>query len=137
MPASSRSGSRPPHPPGWKMTPAEAAEFRALLERERKRLVSALAGMREDGQRTVGDEVGIHGGVGADTASFTLERELGTGLEEGAQQTLVQIERALARIDDGTYGICERCGKPIGEERLLARPAATLCIEDQRLAGRA
>jgi DnaK suppressor protein len=119
------------------MTPAEAATFRTLLESERARLVSSLAGMREDGQRTMDDEVGVHGGVGADTASFTLDRELGTGLEEGAQQTLVQIERALTRIDEGTYGICERCGQPIAEERLLARPAATLCIEDQRLAGRA
>ena len=119
------------------MTPAETAEFRTLLENERERLLSALAGMREDGQRTIDEEVGVHGGVGADTASFTLERELGSGLEEGAQQLLVQIEHALARMDEGTYGICERCGEPIAPERLLARPAATLCIEDQRLAGRA
>ena len=119
------------------MTPGQTAELKALLESERARLVTALALMREDGQRTMDDEVGVPGGVGADTASFTFERELGTGLEEGAQHSLVQIDRALARIDDGTYGICERCGKPINEERLLARPAATLCIEDQRLAGRA
>jgi DnaK suppressor protein len=118
------------------VTPAEAEEFRTVLEAERDRISSALAVMREDGQRTMGDEVGVPGGVGADTASFTFERELGSGLEEGAQQTLVQIERALARIDDGTYGICERCGKPIGHERLLARPAATLCIDDQRLSDR-
>jgi len=119
------------------MTPAQVAEFRSLLETERDRLRSALAAMREDGQRTFDDEIGGPGGVGADTASFTFERELGSGLEEGAQQQLDQIERAIARLDDGTYGICERCGKPISEERLLARPAATLCIEDQRLAGRA
>jgi DnaK suppressor protein len=119
------------------VTPAEAAPFRELLEAERQRLTASLADMREDGQRTMQDEVGVPGGVGADTASFTFERELGTGLEEGAQQTLEQIERALSRIDEGTYGICERCGRPIGEERLRARPAATLCIDDQRLAGRA
>jgi DnaK suppressor protein len=119
------------------MTPAEAAEFRTLLEGERERLMLSLAGLREDGQRTYADELGVYGGVGADTASATFERELGTGLEEGAQQMLEQIERALARIDEGTYGICERCGQPIAEERLLAKPAATLCIEDQRLAGRA
>jgi DnaK suppressor protein len=119
------------------VTPGEAAQFRALLETERARLETALAVMREDGQRTMDDEVGVPGGVGADTASFTFERELGTGLEEGAQQALGQIQHALARMDDGTYGICERCGKPINEERLLARPAATLCIDDQRLAGRA
>ena len=60
--------------------------------------------MREDGQRTMEDELGVPGGVGADTASFTFERELGTGLEEGTQHTLEQIEHALARLDDGTYG---------------------------------
>jgi DnaK suppressor protein len=119
------------------VTPAEVAEFRTLLESERDRLVSALATMREDGQRTMDEEVGVPGGVGADTASFTFERELGTGLEEGAQQSLDQIDHALARLDDGTYGTCERCGKAIGRERLLARPSATLCIDDQRLAGRA
>jgi DnaK suppressor protein len=118
------------------MTPAEAQEFRSLLEAERQRLAVTLAVMREDGQRTMEDEVGVPGGVGADTASFTFERELGTGLEEGTQHTLEQIEHALARLDDGTYGTCERCGKVIGYERLVARPAATLCIEDQRLADR-
>jgi RNA polymerase-binding protein DksA len=115
---------------------SQAAEFRELLEDERNRIVGALAVMREDGQRNMEDEVGLPGGVGADTASVTFERELGTGLAESAQQTLAQIEHALARLDAGTYGLCERCGQPINVERLFARPAATLCIEDQRLADR-
>jgi DnaK suppressor protein len=110
----------------------EAAEFRELLEAERERVITALATMREDGQRTMDEEVGVPGGVGADTASITFERELGSGLEEGAQQSLDRIDRALARIAEGTYGICERCGEPIGRERLEVRPSATLCIEDQR-----
>jgi RNA polymerase-binding protein DksA len=114
----------------------QAAEFRELLETERARIAETLAVMREDGQRTMEDEVGVPGGVGADTASFTLDRELGSGLADGAEQTLAQIERALARLDAGTYGVCERCGEPINPERLQARPAATLCIQDQRLADR-
>jgi RNA polymerase-binding protein DksA len=115
---------------------SQAAEFRELLEGERARIAGALAMMRVDGQRTMEDEVGVPGGVGADTASFTFERELGSGLVDGAEQTLAQIEHALARLDAGTYGLCERCGEPINVERLLARPAATLCIQDQRLADR-
>ena len=71
-----------------------------------------------------------------DMATVTFDRELDEGLEEGAQSTLTQIDRALARLDDGTYRTCERCGNPIGDERLLARPWATLCIDDQRLADR-
>jgi DnaK suppressor protein len=114
----------------------EASEFRELLDAERERVMSALATMREDGQRTMDEEVGVPGGVGADTASITFERELGSGLEEGAQQSLARIDRALARLDEGTYGVCERCGNTISRDRLLARPSATLCIDDQRLADR-
>ena len=118
------------------MRPGQAAEFRGLLELERERVAISLAGFREDGQRTMEDEAGQPGAVGADTATSTFERELDEGLEEGAQQTLSQIERALARLDDGSYGTCERCGKVISHDRLLARPSATLCIDDQRLADR-
>jgi len=68
----------------------------------------------------------------ADTASDTLMRELDEGLEENAEHLLVKIEGALKRIEDGTYGICTNCGKQIPEERLEARPWATLCIDCQR-----
>jgi RNA polymerase-binding protein DksA len=71
-----------------------------------------------------------------DMATVTFDRELDEGLEEGAQQTLAQIDRAIAKLDDGTYGQCERCGKEIPEERLRARPWAILCIDDQRLVDR-
>jgi RNA polymerase-binding protein DksA len=118
------------------VTPAEVAELRTLLVQERERLESSLATIREDGNRTMDEEVGVPGGVGADTASVTFERELGSGLEEEKQQALVRIDQALARIDEGTYGTCERCGKPIAHERLLARPSASLCIDDQRLVDR-
>jgi DnaK suppressor protein len=111
----------------------EAAEFRILLESERERIISALATMREDGQRTMDEEIGVPGGVGADTASVTFERELGSGLEEGAQQALERIDHALQLLEQGAYGTCERCGKPIGAERLEAIPHATLCIDDKRL----
>jgi len=118
------------------MTPAEVSEFRELLDAERERIANAIASLKENGRRTADDESGDPGGVGADIASITFDRELDEGLEEGAVQTLAQIDRALERLELGSYGICERCGKPIGSERLRARPAATLCIDDQRLADR-
>ena len=62
------------------------------------------------------------------------DRELDEGLEEGAQQTLTEIDAALKRIEDGTYGTCEVCGKPISAERLAAIPWVRLCIDDQRRA---
>jgi DnaK suppressor protein len=117
------------------------SEFRALLDEERGRIADAIAFLHEENPRTIADELGELAGRGTDNhlgdmATVTFDRELDEGLEEGAQQTLTQIDRALAKLDDGTYGMCERCGKAISEERLRARPSATLCIDDQRLADR-
>ncbi len=67
-----------------------------------------------------------------DSATETHDREVDYGLEENADQVLGEIDAALKRIDEGTYGTCEVCGKPIAPERLEARPWATLCIDDQR-----
>jgi DnaK suppressor protein len=50
-----------------------------------------------------------------------------------ATHLLASIDSALARLDEGTYGRCERCGRPISEERLEALPYATRCIECKRL----
>lgn len=123
------------------MAATDASEFRTLLEVERKRIADAIAYLHEDNPRNLEDELGEIAGRGSDNhlgdmASVTFDRELDEGLEEGAQQTLAQIDRALSRLDDGSYGTCERCGKEIPAERLHARPWATLCIDDQRLADR-
>jgi len=119
----------------------DTSEFRTLLEQERERIKSAIDHLHQEHPGNLEDELGEVGGRGSDNhlgdmATATFDRELDEGLEEGAQHTLEQVERALARIEDGTYGTCERCGKPIGEDRLRARPSATLCIDDQRLADR-
>jgi RNA polymerase-binding protein DksA len=119
----------------------DTAEFRSMLETERQRIVAAIAYLHEEHPRNLEDEVGEVAGRGSDNhlgdmATVTFDRELDEGLEEGAQQTLAKIDRALSLIDEGLYGTCERCGKPIAEERLRARPWATLCIDDQRLADR-
>ena len=115
---------------------ASSVDPRAKLEAERERITASIANLHDESGKNPDDEVGALGGIGADNAAVILAREIGEGLEEGAQETLAQIERAIARLDEGTYGTCERCGKPIGEERLDVRPWATLCIDDQRLADR-
>ena len=63
---------------------------------------------------------------------MTVDREIDYSLEENESAVLAAIDAALARIDDGTYGRCERCGQEIEEERLEALPYATLCIDDKR-----
>ena len=68
----------------------------------------------------------------ADSATETFIRELDDGLEDNVEHLLAEIDAALRRIEEGTYGTCVVCGRPIGEERLRAVPYATLCIEDKR-----
>ncbi len=123
------------------MSTIDTGEFKSLLEEERRRLTAAIEYLHAENPGNMEEELGELGGRGTDNhmgdmASVTFDRELDQGLEEGVQQTLAQIDAALRRIEDGTYGTCERCGRPIGEERLRARPWATLCIDDQRLADR-
>ena len=69
----------------------------------------------------------------AETATATLDREIDYTLEENSEHVLAEIDGALKRIEEGTYGICVNCGKPIAEERLTAIPWATYCIDCKRL----
>jgi DnaK suppressor protein len=122
------------------MSTIETDEFKTLLEEERARLVHAVALLHDKSGASLDDELGeIGSGASdnhlADTAGVAYDRELDLGLEEGAQQTVDEIDAALARIEDGSYGSCENCGKPIGEDRLRAIPWARLCIDDQRRTG--
>jgi DnaK suppressor protein len=66
------------------------------------------------------------------SASFTLDREIDRALDESDRQTLRAINAALERIEEGTYGACTDCGKPIALGRLEARPYAARCIDCSR-----
>jgi len=61
-------------------------------------------------------------------ATIAFERQQVAALLAQAQTRLVDLDHALAQLDEGGYGVCERCGGPIGAERLEARPAARTCI---------
>jgi DnaK suppressor protein len=66
-----------------------------------------------------------------DIATDTLERELDLSVRETAEAGVVDVDRALLRVDDGTYGICPVCKEPIPDERLEARPEAEYCVTHQ------
>ena len=67
----------------------------------------------------------------ADIGTETFDRERDLSLLEQVEAELADIEHALERLEEGTYGTCEACGKPIGDDRLEAVPAARFCLEDQ------
>ncbi|WP_117208316.1 TraR/DksA family transcriptional regulator [Allorhizocola rhizosphaerae] len=69
----------------------------------------------------------------ADTGTKTFEREQEITLANAILERVNQVERALERLDEGTYGYCERCGNPIPVERLAAFPSATLCVSCKQL----
>jgi RNA polymerase-binding transcription factor DksA len=111
----------------------DIAKFKKLLEDERARIEDEIRGTDAGGgESTQGMEQAElsrydehQGDVG--TEMFLQERDV--ALEANAEAMLRQVEIALQRIDDGTYGTCDRCGKPIAAARLEAIPYTAFCIE--------
>ncbi|MDX6503811.1 MAG: hypothetical protein QOE29_936 [Gaiellaceae bacterium] len=116
-------------------TGIDTEHFRALLNEERERASIALEHLHAGNSSSLEDQTDESPSDNhmAEMATVTVEREIDYGLEENVEQILEAIDAALARIEAGTYGICLRCGKPIGIDRLEAIPYATLCIDDKRL----
>jgi DnaK suppressor protein len=119
----------------------ETDRFRDRLLEERRRVVGALDNLHTENPGSLEDETGelVSGSADqhpADTATETFDRELAVTLEDNAEAVLAAIDRALQRIEEGTYGICVNCGKPIAPERLEALPYAELCIDCKRKARR-
>src|SRR4051812_31581329 len=110
--------------------------FRARLLKERERVQNAVTHLHNDHQGRLdddGDETpGPYVDHIADVATATLDREMDYSLAENSEQVLSEIDAALQRIEDGTYGKCAVCGKEISVERLEAYPWASLCIDDAR-----
>jgi RNA polymerase-binding protein DksA len=115
-------------------------KFRTALLDERTRLQAAIEYLHRETPGTLEDEteevISAADNHLGDSAAGTLDREIDYTLEEHSEQVLGQIDAALVRIEDGTYGTCTNCGKPIPEDRLEARPWASLCIDCQRAAER-
>ncbi len=100
------------------------ATARALLEQERQELHERLA------ELGFGDEGGLtYDPNFADSSQVTAERGEAEALANSLREALGEVEHALAKLDDGSYGVCESCGRPIESARLEAMPAARLCID--------
>jgi DnaK suppressor protein len=134
-PAHAPAHAEPPKPPPTRhaegpeieaLTAAQVAELRDILERKRTELVTSIEGRRgeeRDAGREVGDEMDEANTEGASAmASKLLERDV---------QLLRDIDRALAKMTDGEFGLCEGTGEPIGYSRLKLRPWARFSVEYQ------
>jgi DnaK suppressor protein len=124
----SEAATLPVRPGEEPWTGSELAEVRetlatdaAGLRRDIEQAESQIADRLEDGIRDAGDDE-------ADAGAKTFEREHEFAVTSNARHLLEQTERAVARIDAGTYGACESCGQPIGKARLMAFPRAVLCV---------
>jgi len=109
------------------------ATLRKRLEEERARLQEDRARLREAGGfgQEVGEIADLDLNHPGDVGTEMFEREKEVALAENIDAMLAQVEEALARMDAGTYGICERCGRPISPARLEALPYALFCVDCQ------
>ncbi len=117
-----RAGEEP-----W--TPQEVEEARTELQSEAQRLRDELVASGEALEGLMRDSGDGAGDDDADTGTKNITREHEMALAANAREMLYQTERALERLDSGTYGLCENCGNPIGKARMQAFPRATLCVE--------
>jgi DnaK suppressor protein len=121
------------------MASVDTDRFRTLLLDERARVEHALRRLHDEnpGTLTEGEEEETFDNHLGDAATLTFDREMDYSLEGNSGHVLAAIDEALKRIDEGTFGTCSRCGRPIAQERLEAMPYATKCIDCKRLEERA
>src|SRR5262252_1174069 len=117
-----RTGEKP-----W--SEAELDKVRAELEAEIAELRTNIDQAESEIAERLGDAVGGAGDDQADAGAKTFQREYDLSLTQNARELLDVSRNALARIDDGSYGVCASCGQPIGKARLKAFPRATLCVK--------
>ena len=107
---------------------AELDEVLGDLHGQRERIVHMMELQEVELNGLMRDSGDGAGHDQADVGATSFERDHELILMNQEREMLAQIDRALARIDDGTYGVCESCGEPIGKMRVMAFPRATLCL---------
>lgn len=117
----------------------EAGDAREHLVREHDRLERLRAGfdaehLHDESSDDSTGELSRLDQHAADVGSETFEREKDFSILEQVEAELADVERALRRLDDGSYGRCEACGDSIADERLAEQPATRFCVSHQEVA---
>ena len=122
-----------------KLTAKEIGDLKGRLEEEQLELRDQLTTIEEEAfaatQSELAGDVGLDD-ESADAGTATFEREKDLSIENNVRDLLAKIDRALKRIDDGSFGTCDRCGKPIEKARIKALPYVDLCIKDAQAQSR-
>ena len=123
--------------PGSKLTSEDLEKFKLLLQKIRMKIAGDLKHLEGDAlnqsQRDASGDLSGYSFHIADMATDNFDREFNLGLASNEQKSLNLIDAALRKMEDGSYGICENCPKPIPKKRLTAMPHAPLCIKCQEI----
>jgi len=106
------------------LSPEKLEFFRALLTQK-------ISELLEDAEKTVADMTDSKENYPdpTDRASLESDRNFELRMRDRERRLIAKMQEAIKRIDDGEFGVCDVCGGPISEKRLVARPVTTLCID--------
>jgi DnaK suppressor protein len=124
----SEAATIPVRPGEEPWTSEELAEVRQTLEEEATGLRADIANAESQVAARLDNGLSDAGDDEADVGVKTFERDHEWAMASNARNLLEQTEKVLARIDAGSYGVCESCGQAIGKARLMAFPRAVLCV---------
>lgn len=115
-------------------TDLDFEKFKTQLNEEREKAIESAQNANEifdESEEYESGELTTHDDHQADIASDVTDREQAVVLRDNIRHIVDQIDHALQKIEQGTYGICDECGEPIPVERLEFEPYAAYCIKDQ------
>jgi RNA polymerase-binding transcription factor len=110
------------------MTTVDRAKAAATLAGERDRLLHQLSELGADESGDLSGDIDF-GDAFADAGAATAERTETLGIVDNLKKQLADVNTAIAKLDAGTYGVCDRCGNEISPDRLEFRPMSVLCVD--------